>query len=104
MEHKTTILYAEACDCYERFGQCMHNNGGNYHRRILLHSVTDGDRYAVILEDTDTREYFNGDPFVYLIHSGDYFKLVSKQELEDDTSIDYIACFRPGEARIIAQS
>ena len=101
MEHRVTTLYTEDCDCYERFGKCMHFNGGNYHRRDYLHSFHNNDDYAIVLEETDTRESSSFDNLICLTHKDSHFELVSERDLDYS---DIIAYFREGEARIIAQS
>jgi hypothetical protein len=45
------------CDCGE---QIRHNNGGNYHQRVLVFKYDKG--YAVVLTDTRCRSDFGDQP------------------------------------------
>jgi hypothetical protein len=54
----------EPCDCWERYGGTMHNDGGNYHSRIRVYEISPCVYLAVF---GDTREAFSVDEFKYMI-------------------------------------
>jgi len=101
---KTTALLEEPCNCGDRV---MHHNGGNYHRRIRLHTLVTDDSYVVLLEDTTTREHFPGDNYQYLVKYPDGFELIDElvydMDVEDGRAGPILARFLAGEAEIIAQ-
>jgi len=56
----TYELYEEPCDCWRRHGRVLHNNGGNYHQIVCLHTILP---WGWFVEDTSTREGFPGDRY-----------------------------------------
>ncbi len=62
LEH--VMLIEEPCDCWERYGGSMHNDGGNYHSRIRVYEITPCVYLAVY---GDTREAFSMDEFKYMV-------------------------------------
>jgi hypothetical protein len=62
LEH--AMLIEEPCDCWERYGGPMHNDGGNYHSRIRIYEITPCVYLAVY---GDTREAFSVDEFKYMV-------------------------------------
>ena len=64
-----TISWTERCDCYEKYGRCMHSNGGNYHRVVRATVLECG----LLIEDTDTREWFSGDRAEYIVRDAESF-------------------------------
>jgi hypothetical protein len=54
----------EPCDCWERYGEVKHNDGGNYHSRIRVYEITPCVYLAVY---GDTREAFSVDEFKYMV-------------------------------------
>jgi hypothetical protein len=54
----------EPCDCWERYGGPMHNDGGNYHSRIRVYEISPCVYLAVY---GDTREAFSVDEFKYMV-------------------------------------
>ncbi len=54
----------EICDCWERFGHPMCNNGGNYHSTIQLYQITPCVSLALF---KDTRELFSVEELMYYI-------------------------------------
>ncbi len=102
MKRVVTTLIIEVCNCYELHIKCTHLNGSVYPRREYLHTLTDYERYIVILESTDTSpEMARHDKATILIDNGDFFELIDSKDLGCFSPLVY---FRPGEARIIAQS
>lgn len=55
-------LWQEPCDCYEKYGQIRHNNGGNYHATLELYV---GSGYAVVYS-SDTSEQFPMDGSLFI--------------------------------------
>jgi hypothetical protein len=83
----------EPCDCWERYQDVKHNDGGNYHSRIRLYEISPCVYLAVY---GDTREAFNVDEFKYMVvwiedepiglvvaKTHDCCHLLKKEELED---------------------
>ena len=62
LEH--VMLIEEDCDCWERYGEVKHNDGGNYHSRIKIYQITPCVYLAVY---GDTREAFSMDEFKYMV-------------------------------------
>jgi hypothetical protein len=54
----------EPCDCWEKYGEPMHNDGGNYHSRIRVFEITPCVYLAVF---GDTREAFSMSDYKYII-------------------------------------
>jgi len=62
LEH--VMLIEEPCDCWERYGGPMHNDGGNYHSRIKIYEITPCVYLAVY---GDTRSAFSMDDYKYMV-------------------------------------
>ncbi len=58
---KEVLVIAEKCDCWEKYGGVMHNNGGNYHSEIRVFEIPDTEYYLFVYGNT--REYFVGDEY-----------------------------------------
>jgi hypothetical protein len=104
MGHQTIELYQEPCDCN---GRVMHNNGGNYHEVVNVHTFASeigSPAWCVVLETTTTREGFPRESLDSLLETAGRFELVPREQVDDDELDDEIARFRRGEAEIIAQS
>jgi hypothetical protein len=54
----------EPCDCWEKYGDVKHNDGGNYHSRIRVYEITPCVYLAVY---GDTREAFSVDEYKYMV-------------------------------------
>ena len=54
----------EECNCYEKYGSVMHNNGGEYHEIVRIYRL-DREHFLVIF--TDTREFFSADEISYVV-------------------------------------
>jgi hypothetical protein len=54
----------EPCDCWERYQDVKHNDGGNYHSRIRVYEISPCVYLAVF---GDTREAFSDDEFKYMV-------------------------------------
>lgn len=110
IKHEVVTLYEEPCDCLDKHGRILHDNGGNYHRVVRVHTFAGDDgSWCAVVEDTDTRERFPRDIEEYLVRDGKYggYKLVTEHEHEwlvEAGGYDFpiIARFRDMEARIIA--
>ena len=63
-------LWEEPCDCYEKYGQIRHNNGGNYHATLELYV---GEEYAVVYS-SDTSETFplDGELLIFPAENGEW--------------------------------
>jgi len=86
------IVLEEPCDCWERYGDVRHNDGGNYHSRVRVYEITPCVYLAVY---GDTREAFSMDEFKYMVvwvegkpvglvvaKTHDCCKLLKREELE----------------------
>jgi len=86
------IMLEEPCDCWEKFGHIMHNDGGNYHSVIRIYEITPC-VYLVVYGDT--REAFSMYEFKYMVvwvegkpvglvvaKTHDCCKLLKREELE----------------------
>jgi hypothetical protein len=62
LEH--VMVIEEPCDCWEKYGDIKHNDGGNYHSRIRVYEITPCVYLAVY---GDTREPFSMDEFKYMV-------------------------------------
>ena len=108
MRHKTITLYEEPCDCLERHGRIMHDNGGNYHEVARLHVYYDGaGDFVVVIEETDTREHFPRDEMAVLVRDGRHFRVLEKADRDWRVEnmghdLPVIDRFRDGDATIIA--
>jgi hypothetical protein len=98
-EIETVCLYREPCNCGDHI---RHNNGGNYHQTVNLITVTNGEAWCVVLEETNTRESFPGDTFETLCANNQSFYLCQRGH-KAKADIDLMS-FRKGEAEILAQS
>jgi len=91
LEH--VILIEEPCDCWERFNDVRHNDGGHYHSVIRIYEITPCVYLAVY---GDTREAFSMDEFKYMVvwvedrpvglvvaKTHDCCHLLKREELED---------------------
>lgn len=65
-------LYLQPCDCGER---PRHNNGGNYHLRVLV-----GDKHAAIW---DTREAFDSRDGAVVLRHGEELAVLNRAEYID---------------------
>jgi len=62
LEH--VMLIEEPCDCWEKYGDVKHNDGGNYHSVIRIYEISPCVHLAV---HGDTREAFSMDDYKYMI-------------------------------------
>ncbi len=62
LEH--VMLIEEICNCWEKYGGPMCNDGGNYHSRIRIYEITPCVYLAVY---GDTREVFSVDEYKYMV-------------------------------------
>ena len=112
MERETIKLYSERCDCYDYGGTCRHNNGGNYHKRDRIHVYRHDNLLVAVLEETTTRDWFNGDNLCHLIYLDGKFSIFRDwrrgTELEnlkeDHPDAVVLDTYLDGEARIIYTS
>lgn len=108
VERKSITLHQEPCDCYEKHGRVMHNNGGNYHAIERVHTFSDGEgNWCVVLERTDTREGFPMDEYDALLFSDERgWEMVTRWHdvIPPCEENNIVAEFRYGEAQIIAHS
>jgi hypothetical protein len=63
-ELSPVVVMEEPCDCWERYGGPMHNDGGNYHSRVRVYEITPCVYLAVY---GDTREAFSVDDYKYMV-------------------------------------
>jgi hypothetical protein len=90
LEH--VMVLEEPCDCWERYGDVKHNDGGHYHSVIRIYKITPCVYLAVY---GDTREAFSMDEFKYMVvwveeeplglvvaKTHDCCKLLKREELE----------------------
>ncbi|MFZ8785645.1 hypothetical protein [Thermocrinis sp.] len=63
-ELEYVMVLEEPCDCWERYGEVKHNDGGNYHSRIRVYEITPCVYLAVY---GDTREVFSMDDYKYTV-------------------------------------
>jgi hypothetical protein len=91
---KKVLSINEVCDCYEKYGSIMHNNGGNYHSVIVVYEIPNTDyyifRYGNTREDFCNDEYhlwvvlINDEPkYSFLIRSDESYELCSRDEAKE---------------------
>jgi hypothetical protein len=64
VELEYEMVLEEPCDCFEKYDDVKHNDGGNYHSRIRIYEITPCVYLAIY---GDTREVFSMDEFKYMV-------------------------------------
>ena len=92
-ELSPVMVMEEGCDCWEKYGEVRHNDGGNYHSRVRVYEITPCVYLAVY---GDTREAFSMDDYKYIVvwvdgravgmivcKAQDCFQLLKREELDE---------------------
>lgn len=79
-------IFEEECDCYEKYGKCLHNNGGHYHdtiKRYKFDIYDDNEQIDSVLIDvvTESRDFLSGDIYLTLVYNPPkkYFAVIAEE-------------------------